>query len=249
MNALFGNLKTEGLEEAQDRLGGFRVLDSDAYTGEIKLAYAGKAASSNAMSLSVVLAHANGEYRETFWVTNKAGENFYTKQGETKKHMLPGFIIANDLCRVTLNKELCEVLTEEKMINLYNSDQKKEIPTSVQMLTELLGKKVTFGIQKHLKNKQTKDNAGVYQDTAESREENVTDKIFHYPSNMTVVEALKGITTPGFYDEWLKVNKGNVQDRRTIKDGVAGGAKNGRPGIPPKAGETPAKTSSLFGAA
>ena len=42
MNALFGNLTTDGLEEAEDRIGGFQPLDTDIYIGTIKTAYAGQ---------------------------------------------------------------------------------------------------------------------------------------------------------------------------------------------------------------
>jgi hypothetical protein len=250
MNAVFGNLTTNGLEETQDRLGGgFRPLESGAYTGKIKLAYAGKAASSNAQSVTIVLAHAGGEYRETFWITNKEGKNYYERDG--KKNALPGFSIVDDLCVVTTNKGLAQQGAEDKVVNLYDFDQKKEVPTSVPMLVELIGKEVTFGIRKELRNKQAKDGNGVYQDTAEEREENVTDKIFHYPSNLTVVEAKKGIQTPTFYGAWVERNKEQTRDRRTIKDG-AGGSQNGRAGrpmgAPPKADDSAAKATSLFGA-
>lgn len=252
MSNVFGTLTTDGLAETQDRLGGFRVLDSGPYTGKIKAAYAGKAASSNAQSVTVILeTNDAGEYRETFWITNKKGENFFVdKQDASRKVPLPGFTMIDDLCLVTTNKSLSQQATEEKVMNIYDPDAKKELPKSVPMLIELLGKEVTFGIRKELKNKQAKDGNGVYQDTPDSREENVTDKIFHYPSNLTVVEARKGIQTPTFYGAWVEKNKGQTMDRRSIKDGDAGGqsGRAGRPGgAPPKAGETSAKTSSLFG--
>jgi len=249
MTNVFGNLTTDGLEESQDRIGGFRVLESGPVRGKIKIAYAGKASGSNAQSVTVILAHENGEYRETFWVTNKAGENFYTKEG--KKNPLPGFTIIDDLCVVTTNKSLAQQPGEDKVVNLYDYEQKKEVPTSVPMLVELLGKNVIFGIQKHLKNKQVKNTStGNYEDTAETREENVTDKIFHFPSNLTVVEARKGIQKAGFYDAWVERNTGQTQDRRSIKDGQASAqsGRTGRPGAPPKSGEGAAKTTSLFGA-
>lgn len=252
MNNVFGNLSTDGLEEAQDRVGGGnRVVESGPLKGTIKLAYAGKSANSNSRNVTIVLAYGDDgkqEYRETFWVTNKDGLNFYTK--DSKKHPLPGFTVVDDLCIVTTNKPLSEQAGEEKVINLYDFDQKKEVPTSVPMLVELLGKEVTLGVQKHLKNKQVKNaSSGEYEDIAESREENVTDKVFHYPSNLTVVEAKKGIQKAAFYGIWVEKNTGQTQDRRTIKDGnSAQTGRAGRPGgAPPKAGEGAQKTSSLFG--
>ena len=252
MPNIFGNLTTEGLEETQDRLGGFTVYDSDAYTGTLKAVYAGKSPNSKAQSITVILELDGGkEYRETFWVTNRNNENFFrNKTDNTKKVPLPGFVIVEDLCLVTTNKGLSDQTTEEKVMNVYDPDAKKEIPKAVPMLVELLGKKVTLGILKELRNKQVKDSStGEYVDTPDSREENVTDKIFHHPSNLTVVEARQGTTVATFYNAWLEKNKGNMRDRRTIKDGSGNGGQTGKPGrpnVPPKAGETTAKTPSLF---
>jgi hypothetical protein len=254
-NNVFGGLSTEGLEESQDRIGGNRIVEAGPLTGKIKLAYAGKASASMARSVTIVLAHGengNQEYRETFWVTNKKGENFWlSKDDAKKKNPLPGFTIVDDICLVTTNKPLSEQPAEDKVINLYDFDQKKEVPTAVPMLVELIGKDVTLGIQKHLKNKQVKSQStGEFEDTADSREENVTDKVFHYPSNLTVVEARKGVQKAGFYPAWVEKNAGQTQDRRSIKDGVsAQGGRTGRPngaGGPPKSGESAAKTNSLF---
>jgi len=246
---VFGNVSTAGLEENQDRVGGFRVRESGAYTGKIKLAYVGKATSSKARSVSLVMEFPDGEYRETFWVTNKDDLNFYTK--DNKKYAMPGFTVIDDLCLVTTNKPLSEQTAEEKVINLYDFDQKKEVPTAVPMLVDLLGREVTLGIQKHLKNKQAKNTStGEYEDTADTREENVTDKIFHHPSHLTVVEAKRGVQTAAFYGIWVERNTGNTQDRRSIKDGnSAQGGKTGRPaGTPPKANEAAKATTSLFSA-
>jgi hypothetical protein len=249
MSNVFGSLTTDGLEESQDRIGGFRVLESGPYTGTIKAAFAGKASASNAQSVTVILdTKEGGEYRETFWITNKNGQNFYTK--DSKKNPLPGFTIIDDICLVTTNKPLAQHATEDKVMNIYDPEAKKELPKSVPMLIELLGKEVTFGILKETRNKQAKNANGEYEDTHESRDENVTDKIFHYPSNLTVVEARRGIQTPAFYGAWVERNKGQTRDRRSIKDGEAGGqaGRAGRPGMPPKAGDSAAKTTSLFGA-
>ena len=250
---IFGNLTTEGLEQSQDRLGGFRVLESGAYTGTIKAAYAGKSPHSHAQSISVILDTEAGEYRETFWITNRDNQNFFrNKQDNTKKVPLPGFVIIEDLCLVTSNKPLADQVTEDKIMNVYDPEAKKEMPKSVPMLVELLGKKVTFGILKETRNKQVKNSStGEYEDTAESREENVTDKVFHYPSNLTVVEARQGTTVATFFNAWVEKNKGVTRDRRTNKSGAGGNGggqsgKPGRPNTPPKAGETTPKTPSLF---
>lgn len=245
MNALFGNLTNEGLEEKEDRIGGFKVYDSDAYTGTVKMIYAIKSPS-GAQGVVVHLdLDAGSEYRETFWVTNKQGQNYFERDG--KKKPLPGFTVIDDLCLVTTNKPLSAQNTAEKVVNIYDAEAKKEVPTNVPMLVEVLGKKVTFGILKELRNKQVKDASGSYVDTADSREENSTDKVFHFPSNLTVVEAQKGIQQPAFYGSWVERNRGQTRDRRSIKDGQGGQTgRQGRPGTPPKASDAGSKTASLF---
>jgi hypothetical protein len=253
MSNIFGSLTNEGLEESQDRLGGFRVRESGPVTGTIKAAYAGKSPKSQARSVTVILdADDKSEYRETFWLTNKSGENFFrNKDDNNKKVPLPGFTFVNDICLVTTNKELSQQPTEDKVMNVYDSDLKKDVPKSVPMLVNLLGKKVTFGVLKQVENKNEKSTStGEYVPTADTREINATDKVFHFPSNLTVVEARQGIQTAGFYPAWVEKNKGIIRDKRKIKDGVVGAngqaGRAGRPGVPPKAGDTQAKTSSLF---
>ena len=52
--SMFNNLTNEGLEEPQDRLGGFAPLETGIYTGEIKALYGGKSAG-GATSLTVIV--------------------------------------------------------------------------------------------------------------------------------------------------------------------------------------------------
>ena len=223
--SLFGNLKSDGLEQTQDRLGGgYQPKETDIYTGKIKALYAGKSAG-GAQSVSLILSLADGsEYRETFWITNKKGENFFlNKDDKTKKVPLPGFTIVDDLCLVTTGKPLAEQDTEEKTIKLYDSEAKKELPKAVPMLVEALGLEVSLGIVKVLENKNEKQ-GDEYVPTAETRELNATDKVFHTETRMTVVEAREGAEVAKFWDSWLERNKGNTRDKRTIKDGQAGTA-------------------------
>lgn len=241
-NNLFGGMKSDGLEQSQDRLGGFQVFDSKIYHSTIKALYAGEA-KSGAMNLSVVLDLGGGqEYRETVYITNKKKQNYFEKDG--KKQPLPGFTLINDLCLIATEKELSQLATEEKIIKLWDNDQKKEVPTAVQMVTEAIGKPVAVGILKALENKQVKSSTGEYVPTAETRETNRIDKVFHPEAKVTVAEARSGKKEAGFWDAWTKRNEGKVRDDRAIKDG-----KGGAPGAPPTAGgstDAPVK-KSLFG--
>jgi hypothetical protein len=247
--SLFGKLTSEGLEKSQDRLGGFSPLDSGVYIAKIKALYAGQSAG-GAMSITLLAELQNGkEYRETVYVTNKEGKNFFlNKDDRTKKVPLPGFTVADDLCLIATGKPLAEQDTEEKVINVYDYETKKELPKSVPMIVEAIGQEVSLGIIKQVVNKNVKQGTE-YVATAETREENFIDKVFHPTLKLSVAEARNGQDEPKFQEAWIARNKDQIRDKRTIKDGEAGAASNGRP---PKAGAAPVAgvqtaRKSLFG--
>lgn len=239
--SLFNKLTSDGLEESQDRLGGFSPFDSDIYIGTIKVAYAGTS-SGGATSVSFVVDTDGREYRETFYVTNKKGENFFISQ-DKKKVPLPGFTVVDDICLIASGKPLANQETEEKVIKLYDFEQRAEVPKSVPVLTDLVGQKIALGILKQLENKSKKnDSTGVYEPTEETRETNVVDKVFHPEMKLTVAEARNGKEDPEFWDKWIERNKGTIRDKTEKKVG-------GNAGAPPKpaaAGGTAAPRQSLF---
>ena len=239
--SLFNKLTSDGLEESQDRLGGFSPFDSDIYIGTIKVAYAGTS-QGGATSVSLVVDADGKEYRETFYVTNKKGENFFISQ-DKKKVPLPGFTVVDDICLIASGKPLANQETEEKVIKLYDFEQRAEVPKSVPVLTDLIGQKIALGILKQLENKNAKNAAGEYEATEETREVNVVDKVFHPEMKLTVAEARNGKEDPEFWDKWVEKNKGTVRDKTEKKAG-------GNAGAPPKpaaAGGTAAPRQSLFG--
>jgi len=252
---LFGNLNTAGHESVQDTLGGgnFGAIESGAYEAVIKVAYAG-AAPSGAQNVTFVFTIpelGDREYRETIYITNKAGETFYLdKKNPNLKRTLPGYATVNDICIVTTGDPLTEQDTEEKVVKVYDFDANGEVNKSVQALTGLTGQKVILGLQKQLEDKKSKV-GNEYVPTGETRETNVIDKIFHSPTKMTVNEAERELTEGEFYNDWLKANEGKVRDR-TAKDkgnaGKPGAARSNAGGAAPQAGgggDAPRK--KLFG--
>lgn len=245
-NNPFQNLGSAGLEESTDRLGGYAPLESGIYEMTVKALYSGKS-SGGATSVTLIADAGSQEYRETFYVTNKSGENFFLSQGTPRKKVpLPGFTVVDDLCLITTGKPLSEQTVEEKVINIYNFEAKKEEPTKVPMVMEALGQKVALGILKRLENKSKKnESTDEYEPTAETREINLVDKVFHPELHLTVAEARKGETVAKFWDAWEERNKGKTQDRREIKDGQAVAAKPGKPPVAQGGGAAP--RTSLFG--
>ncbi len=241
--SLFSNLSNEGLEQAQDRLGGYSPFESDIHIGKIKALYAGKSAG-GAMSLTLLVDIGGREYREVLWVTNKKGENFFlNKQDMSKKVPLPGFTVADDICLIAGGAPLAEQATEEKVINVYDYEAKKELPKSVEMITAVIGQDIALGVIRQTVNK-TEKVGDEYVPTAETRDENFIDKVFHPVHKLTVAEARNGKEKGEFWDSWVERNKGQIRDKRTVKEGEVG-----TKGAPKASGvaSSAAPRQSLFG--
>jgi len=246
MSTLFGNLNNDGLEESQDRLGGgFQPRSTDIYNMEIVLFYAGQS-KEGAKSITIHAKDSTGLYRETIYITNKKGENFFLNRDDnSKKVPLPGFTTVDDICLAATGFPLAAQEFEEKVFNLYDFDQKKEVPTKVMVALEVMGKTVSLGIQKVLEDKTAKNaSTGEYEPTGESKETNSIAKVFHTESKVTMAEAREG-KEAAFWDSWLERNKDQTYDKRKDKSG------NGKPAAkaPPQAGGAGAAAprASLFG--
>lgn len=244
---IFSGMTTDGLEEVGDRLGGGGVVDTDLYIGTIKLAYAGKSPTSSSQSVNFLIDINGFEYRETFYVVGRSGNNYYLdKKDPSKKIPIPGFVAVDNICLVTTGKSLTEQTIEEKTVSLYDYDAKKEIPQNVPVLVDLLGQSVTLGIVKQVVDKNVKDSSGNYVASGETREENIIDAVFHTESGFTVAEARAQKAVPEFKDRWVAKNKGKVINRAKGAAGKTGAP--GRPGAAPGAAPSaPKPTTSLFG--
>ena len=237
-NNPFGNLSSEGMEQSRDTLGGGGTIDSDSYSGTIKLAYAGK--SEKGANFLAVHIDINGrEYRETLYVTNKDGQNFYTREGKT--YPLPGFTTANDLALLSTGSGLAEQESEQRVVKLYDFTSKTEVPTAVQALVSMMGKPITIGVLKQIEDKTKKnESTGQYDPTGETREVNVIDKVFHTDTKKTVNEFVAKVDAD-FHDKWVEKNKGQVRNKAK---GAVG--NSGAPGAA-AGGSAAKKSSSLFG--
>jgi hypothetical protein len=267
--SLFKNLGTEGLAEKEDRIGGSRVLNTEIYEGTIKMAYAQKS-TGGALGITLIMMINGSEFSTTQYVTDKNGNNFFHPKDANgqpnlkMKNPLPGFTIIDDLCLVTTGAPLKDQETEQKTVRIYNFDEKKELPTVVDAMTDLIGTTAYFAMFKDLVNVEERDSNNMYQVTDKTREQNEIVKVCHHPSKVTVkeqmvaAEAGQDSVEPVWFDEWRTkwvdpTDPGKVRDRRKVKDGA--GTGSGRPGqnaSSPPVGSNPtsgggAKKAGLFG--
>lgn len=235
----------EEINEEKDSVGGSGPVESGLYNHIINIAYVKKAAS-GALSLVVHFKDPNNrEIRSTFWMTSgdaKGNKNYYEKDGE--KFFLPGYNMANSLALLTVGKEIGELDTETKVINLWSSEVKAEVPTKVDMVMDLLNKPIISGVLKQTVNKTVKNTTtGAYEPTEDTRDENEIDKFFRASDRMTSSEIRAQADEATFIDTWATKWAGKTRDRTGGTKGTSGTA-----GAPPKpAAKKPA--ASLFASA
>lgn len=241
--SLLKNLTTDqSIQEEKDSVGGSRVRESGLYHTTVALAYITKS-DGGALALNVTFKDDEGELRQQFWMTSgtaKGCKNYYEdKKGQ--KQYLPGFLHANALSLLTVGKEISELDTEEKVVNLYSSEAKAEVPTKVQMLTDLLNKEVLLGVIKQTVDKTAKDAAGNYVPTGEHREENEVDKIFRASDKKTTAEIRAQAEEANFFSVWEGKWAGKTKDKTSKTAGTAGAPKAAGPALNSR------PTTSLFG--
>jgi len=238
----------DSIKTETDSVGGGGPWESGLYPVEITMAFLEKKAS-GAVFLNIFAKGDNGQdYREGLCIASgdaKGNKNFYTTQSGEKKY-LPGFNHANSLALLTVGKEIAELTTEMKIVNVYSPAASKEVPTEVEVIMDLLGQRAIFGIQKQIVTKDVKnESTGKYEPSGETREVNELDKIFREKDKMTTAEILARAEEPAFYATWDKKWTGNTRN----KVPAANDANGGSAGAPARgtAGGTAKPTKSLFG--
>lgn len=240
MSLLAGLTTDDSIKESKDTVGGgYSAKPSAVYDAVIKAAYI-TVATSGAKAVNLIADIDGGEYRETIYITNKKGQNFYLSDDGTKNY-LPGFTTVNDLALLTTGQPLANANTEKKVLKIWNKDQNKEVPTEVDCITALHGKPVKLGILEEITFKQAKDGNGNYVDTTETRTSNVINKVFHASTGKTVNEYKAKTEAAEFIDKWKAKWDGKPNDK------TAGKTPKGSASAPRTANATaPKAASSLF---
>ena len=213
-------------------LGGYTPLESRLYDFTIDLAFL-NLADSGACCLNIHMTSDEGKkLKQQFYISSgndKGNRNYFIDKNGEEAH-LPGFNQANALCLLTAGKEVLSCATENKVVSLYDFAERQEVPTKVEMLTELLGKKITAGVLKQTVNKSEKDpKTKKYVATAETKVENEVDKFFRHRDGLTVPEIRAGITTPDFKTDWAEKWTGVIKDKTKAVVGIKAGIQAGAP--------------------
>lgn len=245
MSLLKSLATNDSISNEKDSVGGGGPLESGLYNTTVSMAYLSKS-KGGALGLVLTLKTEEGkDIRQTLWMTSgteKGCKNYYeTKTGE--KQYLPGFNIANSLTLLTVGKEISDLETETKVVNVYSAEAKAEVPTKVEVLMDLLNQEVTVGLIKQTVDKTTKnESTGLYEPTGETRDENEIDKLFRTRDRMTTAEIRAQAEEAKFIDTWAAKFTGTVKNKSKGASGTAGAPKAAAGA--PAAAKKP--TTSLF---
>lgn len=251
MSKLFSNLKTDGLEEAKDVIGGgFRTFETDVYENvKLKLAYTALW-QGGSRYVSLVFDIDGAEYEESITITNSAGDNYYMKDG--KKNQMPGFVTVNELCMAATGEELSELNTEERQVEVWDSKEKKKVRQARDVIVELCGTDVSLAIRKVLEPKTEKSNKvddkgkPIYEEIDGDYTKNEIVKVFHAETRATIAEIKKAQKDDKdieakFMDQWKEKWQGSTYNKRK-GNGKSGAGSTGS-GAPKSSGADKPKTS------
>lgn len=240
-------------EVLEDRIGGFRLLESDIYTGKIDVACFGQS-DGGAVKVHLEMTMDDGaNYSEDIWISDKDGNLFYTDKQTNEKRNMKGYNIVNAICMLLtgtpLKSDDGQQEVEDRTFQLWSSAEGKKVDQSVPTLINLIGERISVGILKTRLNKNEKTDAG-YKPTNDERFENSIEAVFHPEHKVTLAEAVKAAEKeetpePVFFDKWLDANKGKLIDK--FKE-IKGGGKPGSMAKPSAGGGSaePKKKMDLF---
>jgi serine/threonine-protein kinase RIO1 len=241
-----GSIGTDVEQPSTDTLGGGFILNSGLYPMTIDLAYLGETPK-GAKSVTLHFKAADGSkknFRNTIYLTSgKAkGQLHYYLGGKNKdkKIILPDRQKAEQLSQITTGKEFSKLETELKTIKLWNFDAKAEVPTEVEVVTELLNKQILLGVRKIHRNKRIQDANGKWEDGPEAETVNDLHRVY-FPDGLSVGEKNKGVTEPTFVKTWK--NKHSADYTEELFKVLPGATTLEDPAA---AAETEAQTDSLF---
>lgn len=229
--SLFANLaRTNEIQKEKDVLPtGFQPIETGVYDCIIKLAYTGTSSGGAQFVQLELKTDTDFIVKQTIYVTSgtkKGGMHYYEKNG--KKHYQPGFIIMDEMAALASHASLADQSTEIKAIKVWDFE-KGETIQEVPVLVDLIGKPIKVGIKRVIENKRTKNDEGVWVDTAETKTINEIDKVFD-TDGFTYNERLEQKEQPEFITKWKDRFDGKDHDKSKKVESKGFGV--GKPTVP-----------------
>lgn len=246
---MFDKFKKQGdssVQKSQDRVGGFAPMPSNIYEAVIKQLWFGEYGSgAGFMDLQLDV---NGKtFRERILLSDRNGNNYWTKDG--KSTFFDGFMALDAICLFVTGEDFEANVEniEQKMVKVYNADQRKEVPTEVPVLANVLGEKIKVAILQRkvdVTQKSEENGKTVYLPTGETREENTLSKVLDIDTDRTVTEIIDEVETSVYADAWVTRWKDKVSNE--AKGAAAASGSAGRPSASGGTGASKGRGSGMF---
>lgn len=204
----------DSYEKVTEGLDSFHLLDSDMYKVRIKYGYLNQSeAGSLSLNLCVsLLDHDNREVNLPGLLltgTNKKGnKNHYVKND--KKYLFNTYVLADNISMLTTGKSIVKLPTEKKIIKKYNYDDKKEVPTEVDMFPDLENQEIYMCIMHVETNKQRRREDGTYATLSETKFLNRPEHVCSVDTGKTQIETAESLEAE-FGAKWVKKWKGKIK--------------------------------------
>lgn len=213
----------------------FGPLTAGTYPAKIRIAYMDNYASGAiflGLELVLMVNGAEQRYKEQICMSNKDGKLTYTsKEGEVRP--LPGYQLADTLCKLVTSKPFFEMSSETKAIKLYDKETRKEEVKEREVLMDLINKELMVGILTEKRDHYSKE--------GETVTTNKIDKLFTITGHSLSEMIAHGIDKePEYIQKWNEKNKGKVQDRTSRKSFHSAS-------IQANTAQNSAATTSMFG--
>lgn len=216
---MFDNLKKQDdVQEEGDVIRG-SVMETNVYNFTIDTAFADQSDGGAAFMRLSLVSDEGRTLSQTIYFTSgdaKGNSITYDVKGKDKKptgekKYLPGFTIASDIHEHVTGEPLADMVTEGKLVKVWDNKAKKEVPQEKAVLINLLGKQIKLGVQEQIVIKQV-NNDGVWVDTNETRKQNEIVKVFDAETNQTSDEKQTD-TEAEFMDKWIGTYAGKPVDK------------------------------------
>lgn len=226
------------IEADKDVLGGGGPLSTDIYGMTCEYLYLDQTKSGAVMCYGNFKENNTGRnIRFSECVMSKKSGTLkatYTDKKTGDEKPLPGYSKVFHLAQVLgLNvTDLSGLACEAKFLNLWDREQRKEVPQEKNVLTDFTGRQLQAAVYKVLETKMEDDGSGTW--NVPTSEEFAKNDLVKWFSNdgLTAEELTNGVGDVPFKDEWLKAHKGKERDNR-----VKGAPTVGAPTL---GGNTPA---------
>ena len=207
------------VEKERDSVGR-GALASDVYKGVVELVYLDKSAG-GAISVNIQFKTQDQVVNQTVYISNRKGK--FTYAGKNGDAPLPGYSQMDAFFTALTGKNLAQQAKEDKVINLYDFEARKELPVKREVFIDALNLPIACGITLVKEEKTTKE-SNYKEGTGEYYTKNEFNKWFDADTGLTAVEKQAGETSPKFLEAWKTKFVGETITRNAKNSGAVKGA-------------------------